>query len=76
MSKTTTFARLRPDGTVVEVLDDGTERPFPKVPMRPMTEEEIEAAALSDSGAQPLTDEQLARMKPAYPRERKRGSRR
>jgi hypothetical protein len=44
--------------------------------MRPMTEEEIAAAALSDSDAQPLTDEQLARMKPAYPRERKRGSRR
>jgi putative transcriptional regulator len=76
VSKTTTFARLRPDGTVVEVLDDGTERPFPKVPMRPMTEEEIEAAALCDSDAQPLTDEQLARMKPAYPREGKRGSRR
>jgi len=56
-------ARMRPDGTVVEVLEDGTERPFPKRPMRPMTEEEIEAAALSDPDNPPLTEEQLERMK-------------
>ncbi|WP_292753733.1 helix-turn-helix domain-containing protein [Nostoc sp. NMS4] len=31
--------------------------------MRHMTEEEIHAAALSDPDAQPLTDEDLARMK-------------
>jgi putative transcriptional regulator len=56
-------ARMRPDGTVVEVLDDGTERPFPKRPMRSMTEEEIEAAAMSDPDNPPLTEEQLKRMK-------------
>jgi hypothetical protein len=38
MSKTTTTAKIRPDGIVVEILDDGSERPFPKTPMRPMTE--------------------------------------
>jgi putative transcriptional regulator len=54
---------MRRDGTVVEVLSDGSERPFPDMPMRPMTEEEIEAAALSDPDAQPLTKEDFARMK-------------
>jgi putative transcriptional regulator len=63
MSKTTTFARIRPDGTVVEVLEDGSERLFPHIPMRPMTEEEIHAAALADSDAQPRTADQLRRMK-------------
>jgi putative transcriptional regulator len=64
MSRTTTVARMHRDGTVVEVLDDGTERPFPDTPMRPMTEAEVHAAALNDPDAQSLTDEALARMKP------------
>jgi putative transcriptional regulator len=55
---------MRPDGTVVEVLPDGGERPFPDAPMRPMTDEEVHAAALKDPDAQPLTEERLARMKP------------
>jgi putative transcriptional regulator len=50
---------MRPDGTVVEVLDDGSERPLPKTPMRPMTEAEIEAAAEADPDARPMTPEQL-----------------
>ncbi len=59
MSKTIT-ARIRPDGTVVEVLDDGTERPFPeRPPMREMTEEEIHAAAMSDPDALPMTEEEF-----------------
>src|SRR5436853_1695898 len=60
MSKTTTIARRRPDGTLVEVLDDGTERPFPDddLPMREMTEEEIHAAAMSDPDALPMTEEE------------------
>jgi len=63
MSKTLTIAKMRPDGTVVEVLPDGSERPFADVPMRPMTDEEIHAAALADPDAQPLTEERLAKMK-------------
>ena len=55
MSKTTTIARMRPDGTVVEVLSDGSERPFPKKSMQPMTEAEIEAAAAADPDARPMT---------------------
>ena len=53
MSKTTTTARIRADGTVVKVLSDGSERPFPKRPMRPMTEAEIEAAAAADPTRSP-----------------------
>src|SRR5712691_10586439 len=60
MSKTNTTARIRPDGTVVEILDDGSERPFPKKPVRPMTDEEIHAAAMADPDARPMTLEEMA----------------
>jgi putative transcriptional regulator len=63
MNETIITARMYKDGTVVEVLPDGSSRPFPQQPMRPMTEEEIHAAAQSDPDAQPLTDTDLARMK-------------
>ncbi len=43
MSKKTTIAKIRSDGTVVEVLGKGVERPFPDTLMRPMTETEIES---------------------------------
>jgi putative transcriptional regulator len=59
MSKTTTIARMRDDGTMVEVLADGTERPIPVTPMRPMTEAEVEAAAAADPDARPFTPEEL-----------------
>jgi putative transcriptional regulator len=59
MSKTTTTAKMRPDGTVVEVLENGSERPLPKTPMRPMSEAEIAAAAAADADARPMTPEQL-----------------
>ena len=39
-----------------------------------MTDDEVIAAALSDPDAQPLTDEQLARMKPVSPVKRLRRS--
>jgi putative transcriptional regulator len=55
---------MHPDGTVVEVLPDGTERPFPGTAMRRMTEEEVHGSALKDPDAQPLTEERLSRMKP------------
>lgn len=63
MSKTTTIARMRRDGTVVEVLPDATERPFPDTPMRPMTEEEIEAVAWADPDARPFTPEERTKAK-------------
>ena len=48
-------ARLRPDGTVVRCHEDGSETPFPATPMRPMTEEEVSAAAAADPDARPLS---------------------
>jgi putative transcriptional regulator len=63
MSKSTIIARMRRDGTLVEVLADGGERPFLDTPMRPMTEEEIEAAAWADPDARPFTPNELAKAK-------------
>ena len=59
MSKTTITAKMRADGTVVQVMSDGSERPFPDTPMRPMTEAEIAAAAAADPDARPMTPEEL-----------------
>jgi putative transcriptional regulator len=61
MNKTDTIARMRRDGTVVEVLPDGTERSFPNTPMRQMTEAEIAAAAAADPDARPMTEEEFQR---------------
>ena len=61
MNKTDTIARMHRDGTVAEVLPDGTERPFPDTPMRPMTEAEVEAAAAADPDARPMTEEEFQR---------------
>jgi putative transcriptional regulator len=61
MSKTTTIAKMRPDGSIVEVLADGRERPIPDTPMRPMTPEEVEEAARADPDARPMTSEEMAR---------------
>ena len=54
-----TTAKVRSYGTVVEVLADGSERAFPKQPMRAMTEADIEAAAAADSDARPMTEDEL-----------------
>ncbi len=59
MSETIITARMRADGKVVEVLPDGSERPFPDTPIRAMTDAEIEAAAEADPDARPMTPEQL-----------------
>lgn len=59
MSKTTTIAKIQSDGTVVEVLADGSEQPLPTSPPRPMAAAEIEAAAKADPDARPMTEEEL-----------------
>ena len=59
MNERTITARMYKHGTVVEILPDGSDRPFPEQPMRPMTEEEIHAAALSDPDALPMTEAEL-----------------
>lgn len=61
-------ARRLPDGTVVQVLPDGSTRPFEDrtdwARLEAMTEEEIEANALADPDNPPMTDEELARLRP------------
>jgi putative transcriptional regulator len=59
MSNTTITARIRADGGVVEMLDDGTERPFPKTALPDMTDEEISAAAAADPDARPMSEAEL-----------------
>lgn len=59
MNKTTTTAKILPNGAVVEVLEDGHESPFPDMPIRTMTAEEISAAAKADRDAQPMTEDEL-----------------
>jgi putative transcriptional regulator len=61
MSDNTVNARMRSDGVLVRVMPDGSEQRLPIPESRPMTDEEIEAAALADPDAQPFTAEQLAR---------------
>ena len=63
MSKKSIFAKMRRNGTLVRVKDDGSEEPMPVTPLAPRTEQEIEAAALADPDAQPLRDADLKRMR-------------
>src|SRR5205823_7913112 len=56
---TTITAKMRADGTIVEVMSDGSERPFPDTPMRAMPEAEIAAAAAADPDARPMTPQEL-----------------
>ena len=56
------------DGTVVQVMPDGSTKPLEDrtdwARLEAMTEEEIEANALSDPDNPPLTIEELNRMRP------------
>jgi hypothetical protein len=60
--------RLLPDGRVETVLPDGTTEPLKSqtdwTKVKELTEEEIEANALSDPDNPPLTDEELKRFEP------------
>lgn len=50
---------MLPDGKVVEVLNDGSEQPFPDAPLRPMSDKEINTEAKADVDAQPMTPDEL-----------------
>ena len=69
MSKENTIrAKRLPDGSFVQVLPDGTTRPFPpdqtdRAALRAMTDEEINAAALADPDNPPITPERQALLK-------------
>ena len=59
--------RKEPDGTYVQVMPDGSTQPIHGrtdwARVDAMTEEELEANALSDPDNPPLTDEELARFR-------------
>ena len=66
MKKTNTIvAKRRSDGTLVQVLPDGSTRPLKDKTdwqrLRTMTDDEVTAAALADPDARPATAEQLRR---------------
>jgi putative transcriptional regulator len=52
------------NGNAVRVRQDGREKTFKPRPVREMTDEEVEAAALTDPDNLPLKDAELARMRP------------
>jgi len=54
------------DGSTFTVSDDDYEE------MRNMTDEEVHEAALSDPDAQPLTEEQLKKLKPVDPKSKRK----
>jgi putative transcriptional regulator len=64
----TIVAKRLPDGTLVQILPDGSTRPFPTdqtdwAALRGMTDEEINAAALTDPDNPPLTPERQEKLK-------------
>ncbi len=63
MSKINTIVRMHRDGTLHLPMPDGTEVPAPGS-LAPLTAAEGTAAALADPDTQPVTEENLRRMKP------------
>ena len=66
-----TVARRLKDGTLVRVMPDGTTQPFPDEEMDwaafdALTEEDIQAAALSDPDCPPLSEERAKKFKRVY----------
>jgi putative transcriptional regulator len=63
----TIVARRMSDGTLVEVLPDGTTRPLPDRTdlsrVDAMTDEEVHAAAMADPDARPMTPGEMAKAK-------------
>ena len=63
--KNTIVARLASDGSLVQVLPDGTTRPLPDrtdwTRVDAMTDEQVHAAAMADPDARPMTPEELAK---------------
>jgi putative transcriptional regulator len=67
MSGNSIVARKRNDGTIVQVLPDGSEQAFPRSKTPELSDAAIESAAQGDPDAPLLTADQLARAKPVAP---------
>jgi putative transcriptional regulator len=67
-NENTIVARRQSNGSLVQVLPDGSTRSLEDKTdwerLHSMSDEDVQAAAMADPDAQPLTDEQLARMRP------------
>jgi putative transcriptional regulator len=63
MSKKSTFAKIRRDGTLVRMKEEGGEVPMPPGSLAPRANADIESAALADPDAQPLTEADFRRMR-------------
>jgi putative transcriptional regulator len=67
MSKTSIFAKMRRDGSLLRTNPDGSEEVVPVEPLAPMratdSAADIEAAAVRDPDAQPLTEADMARLR-------------
>jgi putative transcriptional regulator len=61
--KNTIVAKRQNNGTIVQVLPDGSTKPLDDktdwARLRAMTDQEVNAAAMSDPDAQPMTSDQL-----------------
>jgi putative transcriptional regulator len=64
MKKTTTTARMLRDGKLMRRQPDGTEEAVSLTKAAPMSEADIEAAAVRDSDNPPLTPEREAQLRP------------
>ena len=64
MRKTNTTARMPGDGKLMRQKPDGAEEVLSVTPVTPMSEADIEAAAVSDSANPPLTPERQAQLRP------------
>jgi putative transcriptional regulator len=64
MRKTITTARMQGDGKLMKRKPNGTEEVLPVTPVAPMSEADIEAAAVSDPDNPPLTPERQAELRP------------
>jgi putative transcriptional regulator len=60
---TITAKRRKTDGKLVRARDDGREEELIPLPPRPMTDDEVEAAAQSDPDNPPRSKAQLAKMR-------------
>ena len=63
MSKKSTFAKIRRDGTLVRVKEEGGEVPMSPAPLAPRANADIESAALADPDSRPLTEADFRRMR-------------
>lgn len=64
MKKTSTIARMHRDGKLVRHKPDGSEEVIFVTTVAPISEADIEAAAMSDPDNPPLTPEREAQLRP------------